>query len=304
MRLRCLQMIGLVLAGWLVPLAQARAELRVVATTSDLAAISAAVGGSNAKVVSLALPTQDPHFVDPRPHLALDLARADLLVLVGLDLEVGWLPTLQLGSRNSRIMRGGSGYLDCSTVVQRLEVPQGPVDRSMGDVHPGGSPHYMLDPRRAAKVAEGIAARMADLDPTHAASYRENLARLLRELDAGRARWEKALAPLRGRPVIGYHRSLGYLADWLGLVLVEHLEPRPGVPPNPRHLAQVLTLAKSRGVRLFLQETYYPTNASQTLAQHAGAVLVQLRAAPDFDHGESYVKFMDALVAKLAGAAR
>jgi zinc/manganese transport system substrate-binding protein len=290
--------------SWLAPLAQAHAELRVVATTSDLAAISAAVGGSRVQVVSLALPTQDPHFVDPRPHLALDLARADLLVLVGLELEVGWLPTLQLGSRNAKIQRGSPGYLDCSTLVQRLEVPQGPVDRSMGDVHAGGSPHYMLDPRRAARVAEGIAARMSELDPTHAAGYREQLARFLRELDAARARWEQALALLRGRPVIGYHRSLGYLADWLGLSLVEHLEPRPGIPPNPRHLARVLSLARSHGVRLFLQETYYPTNASQTLAQHAGATLVQLRAAPDFDHGENYVKYMDALVAKLAGVAK
>lgn len=279
--------------------APARADLKVVATTPDLAAIAQDVGGDHATVGALALPTQDPHFVDARPHLALELARADLLVVVGLGLEVGWLPTLQTGSRNGAIQPGGPGYLDCSTFVHLLEVPSGQVDRSMGDVHPGGNPHYLRDPRAAVPVAFGIAKRMGELDPKNAAVFAANAKKFEERITEARRRWEASLAPLRGAKVVAYHRSMAYVADWLGLDVVEHVEPRPGIPPNPGHVAHVLAVAQARGVTLLLQEQYYPDGASGLIASRAGIRLVKMPGGPDFRAKQSYFDFIDALVRSL-----
>jgi zinc/manganese transport system substrate-binding protein len=278
----------------------ARADLMVVATTADLAAVAGAVGGEHVDVVALALPTQDPHFVDARPHLALDLARADLLVAIGLDLEIGWLPTLRLGSRNPEIQSGASGFLDCSTLIDKLEVPTEKVDRSMGDVHPGGNPHYMFDPRRVARIAAGIAARMSAIDPENAEHYRRRAEVFQKELETARSRWEQAARGLRGQPVIAYHKSLSYLADWLGMNVVENLEPKPGIPPNPRHVAHVLATARARGVKLIIQEVWHPRSTGEMLAERAGARLVVIPGGPDFNKGESYVAFINKVIAALA----
>ncbi|HEX7480306.1 MAG TPA: metal ABC transporter substrate-binding protein [Polyangiales bacterium] len=281
---------------------RAHADLKVIATTADLASVAAEIGGKHASVITLALPTQDPHFVDARPHLALDLARADLLIAVGLELEVGWLPTLQTGSRNGKVLKGARGYLDCSQLIDVLDVPRERVDRSMGDIHPGGNPHYMFDPRRVAKVAAGIAARMAELDPGNTAAYQAGLQHFLGKLESARKRWEQALASLRGQKVVSYHRSLTYFADWLGLTVSTQIEPKPGIPPSPRDLANILSLMKAQGVKLVLQEEWYPANASQMLAEHAGARVVRLPGGPDYDHGKNYFDFMDTLVARLRSA--
>jgi zinc/manganese transport system substrate-binding protein len=163
------------------------ADLKVVATTPDLAAVAHELAGGHASVTTLALPTQDPHFVDARPHLALDLARSDLLIAVGLDLEIGWLPTLQQGARNPKIQKGSNGYLECAQLVDVLDVPRERVDRSMGDIHPGGNPHFMFDPRRVAKVASGISARMAELDPANKPSYQTALSSFLARLSTSQA---------------------------------------------------------------------------------------------------------------------
>ncbi len=292
----------LVLSALLSMTTVARADLQVVTTTPDLASIAREIGGAHAEVRALALPTQDPHFVDARPHLVLHLARADLLILVGLDLEIGWLPTLITGSRNADIQIAGRGYLDCSQFVELLEVPTQRIDRSMGDVHPGGNPHYMFDPRRALIVARGISRRMASLDPEHGAYFQGRLARFARRLGEARSRWERALVSLRGQKVIGYHRSFPYLADWLGFSVVIYLEPRPGIPPNPRHVARVLGLARQERVRLILQETYFPSSTSELVAERAGARLVQLSAGPNFRGGEDYIDFLDRVVGALSEA--
>lgn len=288
-----IMLLALLVLSVLGTASPAQADLKVVATTPDLAAIVREVGGEHVSVSALALPTQDPHFVDARPHLALDLARADLLVLVGLELEIGWLPTLITGARNPDIQRAGRGYLDCSQFVELLEVPTQRIDRSMGDVHPGGNPHYMFDPRRALVVARGITRRLASLDPDQATYYQGRLAAFSRRLTAARSRWERELASLRGQKVVGYHRSFPYLADWLGFSVVVYLEPRPGIPPNPRHVARVLGLARQEQVRLLLQETYFPTSTSELVAERSGARLVRLPGGPDFRGGESYIDFLD-----------
>lgn len=288
------------LFGLVLPVGTARAELAVVSTTPDLASIARSIGGARVKVSALSLPSQDPHWVDARPHLALSLAKADLLLVTGADLEAGWLPTLLTGSRNGNVQRGAKGYLDCSTLVSLLEVPSGKVDRSMGDVHAQGNPHYMLDPTRVERVAVGIGKRLAELDPTGKSAYLEGTRRFVEELRAARAGWEKKLSKLRGRSVLAYHRSLSYLADWLGLRVVDHLEPRPGIPPNPRHIAHVIEIGKSERVVALLQEAWFPSNAAKVVADKLGVELVVLATMPKLDRGESYVANMNQLVSALA----
>jgi len=286
--------------GLVLQAGAAHAELAVVGTTPDLASIARSIGGGRVKVSALSLPSQDPHWVDARPHLALALAKADLLLITGADLEAGWLSTLLTGSRNGNIQRGAKGYLDCSTLVSLLEVPSGKVDRSMGDVHAQGNPHYMLDPKRVERVAVGIGKRLSELDPAGKSAYLEGTRRFVEELRAARTGWEQKLAKLRGRSVLAYHRSLSYLADWLGLRVVDHLEPRPGIPPNPRHIAHVIEIGKSERVIAVLQEAWFPQNAPKVVADKLGVKLVVLGTMPRFDRGDSYVTNMNQLVSALA----
>ena len=200
--------IALALLGLLVAFpSSARAEIKVVATVPDLAALAAELGGKHVSVKSLSLSTQDPHYVDAKPSLALALNKADLLLVVGLDLEVGWLPTLQTGARNAEILTGAAGFLDCSELITPLDVPAGKVDRSDGDIHPRGNPHYLYDPRAAAQVAKGIAARLSKLDPGHAEDYAANLETLLSGLTTAREGWEARMKPAAGADIIAYHKS-------------------------------------------------------------------------------------------------
>ncbi len=285
----------------LVPL-DAFAKLEIVATTPDLAVVARDVGGADVHVVALALPTQDPHFVDAKPHLALALSKANLLLLTGAGLEVGWLPTLLTGSRNGDIQPGSTGYLDCSSLVSLLEVPTTQVDRSQGDIHPQGNPHYSYDPRRVETLAVGIGKRLAELDPTHKAGYFARTKSFVDTLRAARANWEARLTKARGQKIIAYHNSLPYLAEWLGVDVVEHVEPKPGIPPNPSHVAHVLEAARANKVRVILQQAYYPSGTSKLIADKAGATFLQIAGYPDFAAGQTYAAYMSDLVTKLAKA--
>lgn len=278
------------------------AKLEVVATTPDLGAVAREIGGPDAHVLTLALATQDPHFVDAKPHLALALSKANLLLLTGAGLEVGWLPTLLTGSRNSDIQAGSSGYLDCSSLVPLLQVPSTPVDRSQGDIHPQGNPHFSYDPRRVETLAVGIGKRLAELDPSHKAGYFARTKSFVEGLRAARARWEARLAKARGQKIIAYHNSLPYLADWLGLEVVEHVEPKPGIPPNPSHVAHVLEVARNDKVRVIVQQAYYPSGTSKIIADKAGATFLQVPGYPDFAKGQTYTAYLSELVTKLAKA--
>jgi zinc/manganese transport system substrate-binding protein len=298
------QKLSLFLLGLLVFIipVSASAKLEVVATTPDLAVLARDVGGPDAHVVALALATQDPHFVDAKPHLALALSKANLLLLTGAGLELGWLPTLLTGSRNPDIQVGSAGYLDCSSLVPLLDVPTTVVDRSNGDIHPQGNPHYSYDPRRVEALVVGIGKRMGELDPAHKSGYFARTKGLLEGLRGARARWEARLGKARGQKIIAYHRSLPYLADWLGIEVVEHVEPKPGIPPNPSHIAHVLERARADKVRAIVQQAYYPSGTSKLIADKAGATFVQIPGYPDFAHGQSYTGYMDDVVAKLAKA--
>jgi len=267
------------------------AKVEIVATLPDLAALAAEVGGELVDVTALARPTEDPHYVDPKPSLLLPLSRADMLILNGLELEVGWLPPLLVNARNGEIQPGGRGYLDASTLVQtKLQVPAGRIDRAQGDIHPGGNPHFTHDPRRAAEIAVGIGERLALVDPDHAATYQQNAARVATGLRRLAAAQRKRFAdlPAAKRRVVVYHDSWVYLVDWLGLDQVATVEEKPGIAPSPAHVARVLSTMKSQSARLILQEEYYPRSTSATLSKLAKGELTVLRGGVHFERGETY----------------
>jgi len=295
---------ALALAFLWVP-ALAAAKPKVVTTTEGLAALAREVAGDRASVESLSRGTQDPHFVDANPMLAVKLRGADLLVDVGLDLESGWLPPLVTQSRNAEILPGGKRRLTAASAVQVLDLPTGPVDRSLGDLHPGGNPHFLTDPRRAAKVAGAIAERLATLDPGGAADYRARAEAFRGGMDAALARWRAALDPARGKKLFTQHRTLTYFLDWTGIASAGELEPRPGVPPPPAHLADLVAIARREQVGAIVVENYYSTKSAETVARISGARLVQI---PGDVGGEpavkTYEQYLDALVSRIGGALR
>ncbi len=269
----------------------AHARVEVVATLPDLAAIAQEVGGDQVKVTCLADAAQDPHFVDPKPSLLLPLSRADLLIVNGLQLEVGWLPPLQVSARNPAILTGRPGYLDASAGVRILDAATGKIDRAQGDIHPGGNPHYLHDPRSAVVVATAIGARLGVLDPANRAAYAERAAAFGRAAtslaEAERARF--AALPADKRRIVGYHRSLTYIEDWLGLSEQATIEPLPGIAPSPAHVAQVLRTMRETDARVIVQEEYYRRNTSETLARMVGSEMVLLHGGTRFDKGERYL---------------
>jgi zinc/manganese transport system substrate-binding protein len=284
--------------------AQAASRLRVVVTVGDLGAIARAVLGDAGDVTLLARPTQDPHFVDARPNLVLDLNRADALVAMGLDYEVGWLPVLVRGARNPRIQPGAPGHIVAAGAVSLLEVPQQKVDRSMGDIHPGGNPHFTLDPRNAIAIARLLAGAFGGLAPDNRALYERNAAAFGAALTARTKAWTAALAPYRGTPVVTYHRSFIYLTSWLGLVETGTVEPKPGIPPNAAHVAALVTTMRARGVPVILQERWYPSTVAEQIATQSGArlVLVPGMTADRADYGDHIDQVVHELLAALTVA--
>ena len=281
---------------------RAEAKLQIVTSHADLAAISKAVGGDRVAVTNLCEPTQDPHFVDARPNLMLAINRADLVIVVGLELEVGWLPSLLTGARNPKVLPGQDGYLDTSAFVKRREIPKGTVDRSQGDIHPGGNPHFSRDPRSGIAIASGIARRLGRLDPDGASAYRRGYARFERELDVAMKRWANQLAPHKGTELVGYHKSWTYFAEWLGLKIDLFVEPKPGIPPHPAHVASLLKLMRARKVKAILQEEYYPDRTARLLATKTGAKLLKMPGGTHIRRGETYLAYVERQIKMLLEA--
>jgi zinc/manganese transport system substrate-binding protein len=248
----------------------AGATVNVVTTTEGLAAVAREVGGDAVKVTALSRGIQDPHFVDANPSLAVKLRNADLLVDVGMELEIGWLPPLVTQSRNAAIQPGGPRRLTAGIFVSPMDLPTGPVDRSQGDIHPSGNPHFLSDPRRAAQVAGAIAGRLVEIDPGNAAHYRERLQAFQGKVAAAEKGWKAQLAPFAGRSVITQHKTLTYLLDWAGLKAAGYLEPKPGVAPPPSHVASLAAVVKSSGVKGVLVESYYDRRSADQLRDLTG----------------------------------
>jgi zinc/manganese transport system substrate-binding protein len=290
---------------------QASAALKVVATVEGLASLAREVGGDRVEVASLSRGIQDPHFVDANPTLAVKLRQADLLVDVGLDLEIGWLPPLVNQSRNPAIQPNGPRRFTAASAVRVLEVPQGPVDRSMGDLHPAGNPHFLSDPRRVDAVAAALAAKLSQLDTAGAATYQARLADFRRRAAQADARWQAELAPVKGRHVIPHHNSLTYFLDWAGLRAAGYLEPKPGIPPPPSHLADLVGVVKAEQVKAIFVERYYDVRSADVVAKYSGAKVVQIPGDVGGiqDQGglldpKDWFAYMDMLVKLFAGALR
>src|SRR5215813_7598491 len=246
----------------LVPLlmsvsAFAQSKLNVITTTEDLASIAREVGGDRISIEAIARGYQDPHFVEAKPSFILKLQKADLLVVVGRELEIGWLPPLVQQSRNSKIQPGADGYLDASLNAQILEIPTGQITRAMGDVHPQGNPHYWLDPENGKRVAKSIADKFSSLRPNDRAYFEQRLADFTTRLDAAEKRWLAQMEPYKGTKMVTYHRSFPNFADRFGLDIIGYVEPRPGIPPTPQHTLDLINEMKRQNVKLVLVEPYF-----------------------------------------------
>jgi zinc/manganese transport system substrate-binding protein len=295
--------LRLIVAGALALSAARVAALDVVTSTEGLAALVREIGGDRVKVESLSRGNQDPHYVDANPTLAVKLRRAALLVDVGLDLEIGWLPGLVNVSRNAALLPGAKGRLTAASAIQVLDAATGPVDRSQGDLHPAGNPHFLSDPRRVEEVAAAIAQRLAVLDGANATHYQGRLDDFRKRLVAARARWERTFAPLRGRPVLTHHRTLTYFLDWAGLRDAGQLEPKPGTPPPPSHVAALVGVVKSQGVKALLVEHWYDQRSEEVLAKHTGAKVVSIPGDVGGDPAaRDWFAYLDLIVQRVAGA--
>jgi ABC-type Zn uptake system ZnuABC Zn-binding protein ZnuA len=246
------------------------AKLNVMTTTEDLAAIAREVGGDKITVDSIAKGYQDPHFVEPKPSFLLKLQKADLLAVVGLQLEIGWLPPLQTQSRNAKIQVGGPGYMDVSQFCQILEKPTGQVTRAMGDVHPLGNPHYWLDPQNGRRIAKAFADRFGQMDQADAAFFQQQYASFDKRLADAEKGWEAKMAPYKGRKVVTYHRSWPNFCERFGIVVVDYVEPRPGIPPTPSHTLELINKMRAENIKLVLMEPYFDRKTPDSIARGVG----------------------------------
>jgi zinc/manganese transport system substrate-binding protein len=280
----------------------AAAKLRVVATTADLAALARAVGGDGVEVQAIARPTEDPHFVDGKPSYAKLLNQADMLIEGGASLESGWLPPLLTTARNPKLALGAPGRVVASTGLNLLDVPM-QLTRAQGDVHPFGNPHYLLDPVNGGIVAGTIADALIAIDPGHAEPYRENLARFRATLEGKLADWGRLMKPHRGLAVVSYHKNFDYLLDRFGLELVGTLEPKPGIPPSPAHIAQLIPRMQSAKTKLILIEPNRERQVADFIADKTGARVVVLPIMPGVHEAAEYVDLIDYDLRQIAAAA-
>jgi zinc/manganese transport system substrate-binding protein len=315
------------------------AVVKIVTTTPDLASIAAAVGGNNVSVTSLVVGARDPHRIEAKPSYMSRVASADLFLAIGLELEVGYEQPILDGSRNRKVQVGASGHVYASDWTYVLDKPTGAISRAMGDVHPYGNPHIWLDPYNGRTIAIRLADKLGDMDSKNAAEYKANLGRFLTRLDSGMfgaalvnkfggsklwewqrggvlgaklkennawddlGGWTAAMVPLANRPVVTYHKSLDYFAARFALKVVDELEPKPGLDPSPGHLASVIKTVQSSGVKVIIQESFYPTKHAQLVASRSGAKVVVIPQNVGHDPAaKDYVSLFDVIVSRISGA--
>jgi len=280
--------------------------LSVVTTTEDLAAIAREVGGDRVRVTALCKGYQDPHFVDAKPSYMVQLKNAALFVQVGRDLEVGWAPGLLNGARNPRILPGAPGFVDASAQVQVLEVPQ-TVSRAQGDVHPFGNPHYWLDPANGVPIARAIRDGLTRVSPADAALFDRRCAEFERRLGGAVTRWkdEARSLGLTGKKVVTYHRSWSYFARAFDLEVVDFVEPRPGIPPSPNHVQDLVTRMKRGDVALLIMEDFFDPRLPRRISDQTGVPLVILPTSAGAEPAlRTYFDLFDRLLAAVGPALR
>jgi ABC-type Zn uptake system ZnuABC Zn-binding protein ZnuA len=295
--------LGLLVGVVLLPSAAAAKKLNVVTSTTDMAALAQEVGGEKVNVESIAKGYQDPHFVEAKPSFLLKLRQADLLISVGLQLEIGWLPPLITQSGNPKIQVGASGYLDASQFAEILDIPQGTVTRAEGDVHPLGNPHYWLDPDNGRRIAKGIAGKFGDMDPEDAAYFQQRLQDFEQRLAAAEQKWDAEMKPYHGRKVVTYHRSFPNFAKHFGLNVIGYVEPRPGIPPTPSHTLEIIQLMKRENCKVVLVEPYFDLKTPQSIGRETGAqVVVYLPSVGGEKQVTNYFELFDYDIALLTKA--
>ena len=283
----------------------AEAQLKVVTSTTDLYDLARSVGGAKIRATHIGQGYQDPHFIDAKPSFVLQLRDADVLAFVGLDLEAGWLPLLIDGARNPKIRRGGSGYVDASTAIRVLDTPRGNVNRGMGDVHTLGNPHYWLDPENGRRIARLFRAKFTQLDPANAATYEKNTRDFEARLDTAERGWAGDLATIRGKPVVAWHTSWRYFAEYNKMNIVAFMEPKPGVPPSPSHLYQVIQTVKRTGAKVILMEPFYERKVADLVAKQTGIKVLMLPPSVGGVPGVAdYITLIRHDMAQLAAAVR
>ncbi len=257
-------------------MANAAGKINVITATQDLAAIGADIGGDRITIEAIAKGYQDPHFVEPKPSFLIKLQKADLLVLVGLQLEIGWLPPLITQSGNSKIQPNNSGYLDMSQFCEILEIPTTQVTRAMGDVHPLGNPHYWLNPENGRRIAKAYQTKLSDMRPADAAYFAQRYADFDKRLTEAVKRWDAQMAPYRGRKVVTYHRSWPNFCERFGLNVVDYVEPKPGIPPTPSHTLEVINTMKRENIKLIMVEPYFDLRTPNSIASAVGGQVLGL----------------------------
>lgn len=283
--------------------APARAAIKVITTTQDLASLVSEIGGDKVSVESLARGYQDPHFVEAKPSFVIKLYSADLLVLVGRDLESAWLPALVTQSRNAKLQPGGAGYFDASQTARILDMPTGTITRAMGDVHPQGNPHYWLDPANGRRIAKALETKLAQMNAADAGYFAQRYADFDRRLADAERRWKAALAPYNRTKIITYHRSWTNFAEAFGLDVVGYVEPKPGIPPSPAHTLSLMHDMKRQAIKLILVEPYFDLKTPNAIARDTGArVLVMPPSVGGVKEAADYIRLFEYNVNLLVSA--
>jgi zinc/manganese transport system substrate-binding protein len=272
----------------------AAAQLKVMTSTEDLGSIAREVGGDKITVEAIGKGYQDPHFVEAKPSFITKLAKADLLIAVGRELEIGWLPPLITQSRNPKIQPGANGYLDASLNVRILEIPVGQLTRAMGDVHPLGNPHYWLEPGNGRRIAQAIRDKLSELAPSNRSVFDQRYADFDTRLAAAEKRWDAAMAPYKGTKIVTYHRSWPNFAERFGLDVIGYIEPKPGIPPSTQHTIDIIAEIKRQNVKVILVEPYFDLKTPQAIARDTGAqVLVMPPSVGGVPEASDYFKLFD-----------
>ena len=272
----------------------AASKLKIVASTTDLAEFASQVGGDRVEIESIARGYQDPHYVEAKPSFLLKLRRADLLIVVGLQLELGWLPPLITQCGNANVQGGSNGYFDASQFAEILEIPTTVVTRAMGDVHPFGNPHYWLDPENGRRIAGGIQKKLAQMRPEDAAYFAQRLQDFNRRLDEAEKKWDAQMQPYRGRKVVTYHRSWPNFLKRFGLIAAAEIEPRPGIPPSPGHTVELIKMMRRENIKVILVEPYFDTKTPNAVARETGGqVVVMLPSVGGEKEVTDYFKLFD-----------
>lgn len=277
----------------------ASATTRVVATLPALGALASSVGGDHVRVDVLAPGGQDAHFVDPRPSHIVALSRADLVVTNGMQLEDAWLRPLLLQSRNGDVQVGTDGYFEGGDCVEALQAGVA-LDRAAGDIHAGGNPHYLLDPRAGARVARCLGDRLGQIDRENAATYTRNAESLATALETFAATQSERFAALSTNHVVTYHDSMVYAWDWLGVHQVTTIEPRPGVAPGPARAAEVVADMRSIGARIIVRESYYPGAIAERIAGLVDGTVVTVSLDTPDGYQAQLTTFVDDLYEALS----